>query len=77
MSRNLLHKSKLEDFKEWLTENGVPYRDGKGFYQVIQVCKDGKHWNCIYERNHMPEHYTADKHIDPLVKRFCRERKRK
>lgn len=33
--RNLLHKSKLADFKEWLSMNGIQWRDGKGSYRVI------------------------------------------
>lgn len=74
MSRNMLHISKLEEFKQWLDSEGIQHRPGKGAYQVLQVCKDGTHWNCIYERNEMPEHYTADRHIDPLVRKFCRQR---
>ncbi len=75
MSRCLLHITKIEEFKSWLTDQGIPHRPGKGFYQVIQVCKDGKHWNNIYTRHHMPEHFTNDRHLDSLVAKFCRERK--
>lgn len=72
--RNLLHKDKLDEFKAWLDKNGIRHREAKGPYQVLQVCKDGTHWNCIYERNHMPEHLTTDRHLDSLVIRFCKDR---
>lgn len=74
MSRCLLHRSKLSEFKAWLDKEGIAYRDGKGFYQVLQICKDGTHWNCIYSRLDMPEHFTTDKHLDSLISRFCREK---
>ena len=74
MSRCLLHRSKLSEFKAWLDKEGIAYRDGKGFYQVLQICKDGTHWNCIYSRLDMPEHFTTDKNLDSLVARFCREK---
>lgn len=71
MARNLLHKTKFELFKSWLKHKGIPYRDGKGVYQMLQVqSKCGKFWYVIYERNHMPEHYTVVKELEPLVRRF-------
>ena len=75
MSRNLLHISKLEEFKGWLDKEGLPHREGKGEWQVLQVCKDGTHWNCVYKRIDMPEHYTTDRHLDNLVVKFCRQYK--
>ena len=76
MSRSLLHITKLEEFKAFLDAEGLKHRPGKGDWQVLQVCKeDGKHWNCVYERNEMPEHYTTDRHLDGLVAKFCRSRK--
>ena len=75
MSRNMLHVTALDDFKLWLDANSIPHRPGRGDYQVLQVCKDGQHWNCIYWRHHMPEHYTADRHLDSIVARFCRDRR--
>lgn len=68
----MLHKTKIEGFKLWLDSKGIPHRAGKGDYQVLQVCKDGKHWNCVYTRHHMPEHFTTDKHLDSLVHQFCK-----
>lgn len=73
MSRCLLHKNKLEQFKAWLDSQEILHRPSKGDYQVLQVCKDGKHWNCVYIRHEMPEHFTTDRHLDSLVVKFCRE----
>jgi len=73
MSRRLLHISKLEHFKQWLDKEGIAHRPPRGDYQVLQVCKNGKNWNCVYSRHDMPEHYTTDRHLDNLVIKFARE----
>lgn len=71
----MLHISKLEEFKNWLDGKGIAHRPGKGDWQVLQVCKDGQHWNCVYTRLEMPEHYTTDRHLDSLVAEFSRKPK--
>lgn len=76
MSRCMLHKNKLDDFKVWLTNQGIQHRPGKGVWQVLQVLSnDGKHWNAVYERAEMPEHLTNVRYLDSLVIRFCRNRR--
>lgn len=76
MSRRLLHKSKLGEFKAWLDRQGIEHRAGSGDFQVLQVrSQDGKHWNAVYERIDMPEHLTNVRYPDSLVARFCRERR--
>lgn len=71
--RNLLHKSKLADFKEWLSMNGIQWRDGKGSYQVIQV-NTGCGWTPIYDSSkERREHFTTQDALRPLVNRFIRE----
>lgn len=77
MAKNLLHITKLADFKTWLDAKGIAHRPGRGDWQVLQVCKDGTHWNCVYERIEMPEHYSTDRHLDSLVRAFCGENWRK
>ena len=76
MSRNLLHLSKLEPFKQWLNDKGVHHRPGRGDWQVLQVCKNGKNWHCVYKRAHMPEHYTIDLNIENLVLKFLQDAKK-
>ena len=73
MSRCLLHVNKLSEFLAWLDKENIPHRDGKGDYQVRQICKDGKHWNNIYSRDKMLEHYTVNKHLESLVRKFIRD----
>ena len=74
MSRCLLHITKLDAFLAWLDKENIQNREGKGDYQVRQICKDGKHWNNIYSRLDMPEHYTVDRHLESLVHKFIREK---
>lgn len=74
MSRNLLHKSKLEAFKAWLVEQDVPFRTGKGEWQELQVrLPNSTVYAALYSRADMPEHLTVDRRLDSLVARFCRE----
>lgn len=40
--RNLLHKNKLEDFKQWLVECGWEIEPTKGDYEVLRARKDDK-----------------------------------
>lgn len=68
--RNFLHINKLEDFKHYLYEHDIPYRNGKGYYQVLQVLTKDHGWQCIYSRHDMPEHYTIQDRLYPLVRRF-------
>lgn len=77
MSKNLLHITKLEEFKAWLDSEKIPHRPGKGEWQALQVCKDGKNWSSIFIRLDMPEHFTTDWRLDKLVGKFCRARKLK
>jgi hypothetical protein len=82
MSRRLLHHTKLEDFKAWLTTKGIAHREGRDENQVLQVNK-GNHWLAIYERYEIKSDYTVklkvhltnDKRLDSLVGEFCRDRK--
>lgn len=73
MARNLLHKKRLEDFKEWLTAQGVEHRPGRGAFQVLQVMTDRKSWQVVYDRIEAPEHYTVTGPMEYLVRRFIRE----
>lgn len=78
MSRSLLHKSKLEDFKAWLDENCINHRPGVGDYQVLQVerrCPVVNRWDAIYERLHEPDHLTVVTQLERLVRRYIKERK--
>jgi len=68
MSRRLLHRTKIDEFKFYLSDNGIEFRDGRGDYQVMQVLI-GKDWMCVYDRN-KGDHFTVDVRMESLVKRF-------
>lgn len=74
MSRNLLHKSRVEAFKAWLTAEGIAWREPRGDWQIMQVELPNGGWACLYERAHMPEHVTVDRRLEQLVHYFihCR-----
>lgn len=76
MSRNLLHKSHLPAFKQWLEGQGHAWRDTTAAYQVIQVkVKTRPEWFGVYERDNAKEHYSVDSRIDWLVWNFIEETK--
>lgn len=75
MSRNLLHKKHLDEFKSWLQGRGVPHRPGKGDWQVLQVEVQGV-WYAVYKRAFMPEHLTvAGNKLEKLVRKFYDDQK--
>lgn len=82
MSRRLLHYTKLEEFKTWLTNRGIEHREGQGQDQVLQV-KQNNLWLAIYERFEIKSdysvkqkpHLTNDKRLDRLVAEFCKDRR--
>lgn len=74
--RCTLHKTKLESFKKYLDSQGISYREGKGDYQALQV-KTGRHgWQCIYEKNEMPEHYSVQDKLMYLIREFLVDQKK-
>lgn len=78
MRRCTLHIKHLEPFKKWLEAQDIPFRDGRGAYQVLQVWVPHKgkyNWSCVYSRDEMPEHYTAQEHLLPTVRRFINDLK--
>jgi hypothetical protein len=75
-NRCTLHINKLEDFKVWLTKRSIKFREGKGFYQVLQVETLNYGYQCIFSRQDMPEHYSVQDKLMPLVHKFLRESKK-
>lgn len=68
----LLHINQLESFKEWLQENKIPYRPGKGEWQVLQVKTPKYGWQVIYSRKEMREHYSLNSRLVGTVEKFLR-----
>ena len=71
MSKNLLHKTKLEQFKAWLDANHIEHRPGRGDWQLLQV-KVGKTWQTVFERAWMPEHVTVPWPLESIVHKFIK-----
>ncbi|TCK39687.1 hypothetical protein B0G84_5027 [Paraburkholderia sp. BL8N3] len=75
MSRNLLHKTKLEAFKTFLSKSGIEHRRGRGAFQVLQVRLKSGQWQCVFDRLDAPEHYTVAHPLEGLVHRFIKQAK--
>lgn len=74
-TRNYLHISKLDDFKGWLQSKNFSYRSGKGDWEVLQV-DTGKVWAKIYRRADMPEHFTVQDVLMPIVRAFMADKQK-
>ena len=72
MSRCLLHKTKLDEFKAWLTAQGIAHRPGRGEFQVLQVALPRNQWGVVYDRIEAPEHYTVTGPLEGTVRRYIR-----
>jgi hypothetical protein len=69
-ARSLLHKSKLDEFKNFLLGKGIATRPGKGSFQILQVEHPILGWQPIYEKLVSPEHYSVPDKLIPLVMEF-------
>ena len=69
-SRSLLHKSKLDEFKNFLLSKAIATRPGKGSFQVMQIQHPKHGWQPLYEKLHSPEHYSVPDKLIPLVMEF-------
>ena len=72
-TRNLLHKSHLEEFKAWLIKSGHEIHDPKGAYEVLRASKGAK---CliVYCRANSKEHYSVRDIDNMTVIRFLRSK---
>ena len=76
MKRCTLHKTHLEDLKIWLREiKQIPYRDGKGHYQILQILVPLAGWQVVFSKAYMPEHFSANEKLMPIIREFYRSRK--
>jgi hypothetical protein len=57
--RNLLHKTKLEEFKKFLILNGWEIQQVKGEWEILRAKnKNEKYPLIVYKRYDVKEHYT-------------------
>jgi len=72
--RCLLHKNKLEKFKQWLINNGWEIKDTKGFYEVLRATKEGRKTPLIvYTKANAKEYYSVMDKDYVVVKQFIRK----
>lgn len=72
--RGLLHKNKLNAFKEWLITKGYEIQNTKGIYEVLRAKKD-KNTVIIFVKDRAKAHLTVQDKDRRLVWEFIKERK--
>lgn len=76
--RDLLNKNKLEEFRQWLSEDGWVEEKVKGYYEVLRAIKPNKKRPLIiYDRLDSKEHYSIDSRDIGLVIQFIKSNKKK
>lgn len=73
--RNLLHKGKLEEFKEWLVIDGWTIEPTKGYYEVLRARKGNRQPLIIYARDNSKEHLTVQGKDVHIVRSYLKESK--
>jgi hypothetical protein len=64
-----LLKSESDKFIGWLNDKGIPWRSGKGDYQLMQIYHQ-KTWHPLYISTKFPNHYKAIGNLASLVIEF-------
>ena len=69
--RNLLHRTKLEDFKKYLVKNGWVLQDTKGTYEALRAInlEVQKRPLIVYDGK-SKEHYSIDDRDFSIVRDF-------
>lgn len=75
--RCTLHKTHLEEFKQFLADEGIAYRNGKGPYQILQVQTHQDGWQVVFVKREMPEHFSVNSKLMPIVNLFYVHRRTK
>lgn len=73
-NRCLLHKTKLEDFKNWCDVLGIKTEEGKGEFDVLRIFHPGFGFGVIYDRIRAKEHYSCDKVAEKIIREFLSHR---
>lgn len=72
----MLHKSKLEDFAQWLEARGWKRAKTKGAYEVLRMTWAEETPLIVYRKNVVKEHYTTFGTGQVLVKQWLREKRK-
>lgn len=73
--RDLLHKTKLEDFKAWLIKDGWIIENPKGLYEVLRATKTQRKPLIVFEKDNSKQHYTIQDKYVGLVYQFIKDKK--
>ena len=75
-TRDLLHMSKLDEFRKWLFVDGWTEERTKGEFEVLRATKPNKKRPLIiYRRTNSKEHYSADDRDIGLIIQFLNSNK--
>lgn len=72
--RNLLHKTKLEDFKAWLIQEGWKIEEPKGIWEVFRA-RANKRIIIFYDTLDSKEHYSVPANCNDIVHRYLNNKK--
>ena len=76
-NRSLLHRSKVEDFKSWLQEDGWQIEQTKGIYEIVRATKGTRKPLIVYTRDNKGKEYITVQERDvPVVRAYIRDRRR-
>ena len=71
----MLHKSKLNEFREWLESIGWEREEEKSCYEALRMRHSDQGVLLVYEKDDSIEHYTTHGIGYRLVHTWLRERK--
>lgn len=73
-NRNTLHISKLQDFEQWLSENGWTIEKPNGVYEVLRARKiSRKNPLIVFKKANAKEHLSVmDRDID-VIRAYLRK----
>ena len=73
-NRNTLAMTKIDDFRDWLINDGWEIQDTKDYYEVLRATKPGRrHPLIIYKRNNAPKHLTALDRDMGVIRAYIRD----
>lgn len=72
-NRCMLAINKLENFKQWLLEEGWNLEPVMGFYEIVRARK-GKRVLLVYRKNEIKEHVSVPDSSMDVVKKFIQHR---
>lgn len=62
-------KDKTDAFIHWLNDHDIPWRSGKGDYQMLQVYVK-KVWHPLYISDKYPNNYKAIGNLGELIEQY-------